>query len=197
MIFVKFCQQDPLQLSKWAQELSFVNEDSDAQYSFKDFLAPLMNRTDSFPLDRSTTLAIIGGSTRSYLQTLLHCFSRSKSKRRPLAVRKKNVVHDSHSEDDSHFEEEYLVDNNRATLQDFDIYRPHLLYLNKQLQDWRPQGFWDFFIAAYNDRLTWFSAVVALIFGLLGVLSVVSSVIQGVTSAMSVKLAMEAQQTQS
>jgi len=74
-------------------------------------------------------------------------------------------------------------------LQDFDIYAPHLVYLRKQMLDWKPQGFWDFFIRGYSDRLSWFTAMVGLAFGLLGVVGVTATLIQGIVTSMALKAA--------
>ena len=79
-----------------------------------------------------------------------------------------------------------------ALLQDFEIYGPQLLYLRSRMQEWKPQGFQDLFIVGYNDRLLWFTAMGGLIFGVLGLVGVTAALIQGITAAIALKVAMEA-----
>lgn len=82
---------------------------------------------------------------------------------------------------------QYLVDPERAILGDFDIYQSHLVYLKKQMNEWKPERFFDFFIAAYNDRLAWFTAMVGLMFGILGVIGVMSAILQAIVAAIALR----------
>jgi hypothetical protein len=63
-------------------------------------------------------------------------------------------------------------------LRDFPAYRFHLAYLQQSMQQWKPRSFSELFSPGYFDRLSWFTAVFGLVFGLIGLLSLVTSVIQ-------------------
>jgi hypothetical protein len=63
-------------------------------------------------------------------------------------------------------------------LRDYQLYRPHLAYIQKNMKEWRPRRFSELFTPGYFDRLTWFTAVFGLVFGLLGALSLVTSIVQ-------------------
>lgn len=168
MIFIKMCRQDPLELSRLIKPSSYFSYESDKHADFKNFLVPLRNRNDYFPLDRPTIINIINSSSTARVQySILGLFKSSSRSSTPL------------------------VDQDRAILQDFEIYAPQLLYLRNQMQAWRPQGFRDFFIVAYNDRLSWFTAMVGLMFGVLGLVGVVSSLLQGVVATIALAVAYE------
>jgi hypothetical protein len=66
----------------------------------------------------------------------------------------------------------------KAHLREFDLYRPHLAYLHQQMLGWKPKSFSELFIPGYSDRLGWYTAIFAIVFGVLGLLSVVTSIVQ-------------------
>jgi hypothetical protein len=63
-------------------------------------------------------------------------------------------------------------------LRDYPAYRFHLAYLQERMQQWKPKRFSELFTAGYFDRLAWFTAVFGLVFGVIGALSLVTSIIQ-------------------
>jgi len=65
-----------------------------------------------------------------------------------------------------------------AHLREFPLYRPHLAYLHQQMLGWKPRSFSELFIPGYSDRLGWYTAIFAIVFGVLGLLSVVTSIVQ-------------------
>ena len=65
-----------------------------------------------------------------------------------------------------------------AHLREFHLYRPHLAYLHQQMLGWKPRSFSELFIPGYSDRLGWYTAIFAIVFGVLGLLSVVTSIVQ-------------------
>ena len=63
-------------------------------------------------------------------------------------------------------------------LRDYRVFRPHLAYLRERMKAWKPRTFQELFIPGYYDRLTWFTAIFGLVFGIIGTLSLVASVVQ-------------------
>ena len=63
-------------------------------------------------------------------------------------------------------------------LRDFPGYGPHLAYLQEKMQSWKPKTFSELLIPGYFDRLTWFTAAFGLFLGLIGVMSLLTSIIQ-------------------
>lgn len=61
---------------------------------------------------------------------------------------------------------------------EFPIYGRHLLHLSKQMQEWKPRSLGDLLIAAYRDRLAWFTAVFGLVFGFLGLFALFMGILQ-------------------
>jgi hypothetical protein len=59
--------------------------------------------------------------------------------------------------------------------------------LQEQMRTWRPRRFSELFIPGYYDRLTWFTAIFGLVFGVIATLSLVTSVIQVVFAVMAWK----------
>ena len=65
-----------------------------------------------------------------------------------------------------------------TNLREFKYYRPHLAYLHQQMLSWKPRTFTELFIPGYSDRLGWYTAIFGISFGILGILSVFTSIIQ-------------------
>jgi hypothetical protein len=63
-------------------------------------------------------------------------------------------------------------------LGDFPAFRFHLAYIQERMQQWKPRKFSELFIPGYFDRLSWFTAVFGLVFGVIGALSLVTSILQ-------------------
>jgi hypothetical protein len=63
-------------------------------------------------------------------------------------------------------------------LRDFPAFRFHLAYLQERMQQWKPRKFYELFTPGYFDRLSWFTAVFGLVFGVIGALSLVTSILQ-------------------
>ena len=63
-------------------------------------------------------------------------------------------------------------------LRNFPEYRCHLAYLQEQMHNWKPRRFSELFSPGYFDRLAWFTAVFGLVFGVIGVMSLVTSIVQ-------------------
>jgi hypothetical protein len=72
-------------------------------------------------------------------------------------------------------------------LKEFHYYRPRLAYLQEQMKAWRPRKFSELFIPGYYDRLTWFTAIFGLVFGIIATLSLVTSIIQVVFAVLAWK----------
>jgi len=70
------------------------------------------------------------------------------------------------------------IPERQAHLREFRLYRPHLAYLHQQMMGWKPRTFSELFIPGYADRLGWYTAIFAIVFGVLGLLSVVTSIVQ-------------------
>jgi hypothetical protein len=56
-------------------------------------------------------------------------------------------------------------------LGDFPAFRFHLAHIQERMQQWKPRKFSELFIPGYFDRLSWFTAVFGLVFGVIGALS--------------------------
>ena len=72
-------------------------------------------------------------------------------------------------------------------LREFNYYRARLAYLQEQMRTWRPRRFSELFIPGYYDRLTWFTAIFGLVFGVIATLSLATSVIQVVFAVLAWK----------
>jgi hypothetical protein len=72
-------------------------------------------------------------------------------------------------------------------LKEFHYYRTRLAYLQEQMKAWRPRKFSELFIPGYYDRLTWFTAIFGLVFGIIATLSLVTSIIQVVFAVLAWK----------
>jgi hypothetical protein len=46
------------------------------------------------------------------------------------------------------------------------------------MSQWKPQNVRELFCPGYHDRLTWYTVIFGLVFGVLGALNLVTSVIQ-------------------
>jgi hypothetical protein len=66
----------------------------------------------------------------------------------------------------------------KAHLREFNLYRPHLAYLHQQMMSWKPRSLSELFIPGYSDRLAWYTAIFAIVFGVLGLVSVITSIVQ-------------------
>ena len=68
-------------------------------------------------------------------------------------------------------------ESDRTHLQDFQLFRPRLAYIKQRMTEWKPTKLSQLLTPGYFDRLTWFTAVFGVIFGLIGALSLVTSII--------------------
>lgn len=75
----------------------------------------------------------------------------------------------------------------RADLRHFEYYRPHLAFIQQQMLLWKPRKFSELLIPGYGDRLIWFTAVFGLIFGVIGALSLITSIVQMVIAIIALK----------
>jgi hypothetical protein len=75
----------------------------------------------------------------------------------------------------------------KATLEHFRFYTPHLAVLQAQMSDWKPRTFRDLFVPGYKDRFTWFTAFFGLGIGIIGILSLVASIIQIAIAVVALK----------
>lgn len=63
-------------------------------------------------------------------------------------------------------------------LKDYQLFRPHLAHVQTRMKEWRPKSLSELATKGYVDRMGWFTGVFGLAFGLIGVLSLVASIIQ-------------------
>jgi hypothetical protein len=82
------------------------------------------------------------------------------------AVEFRNIFYDS------------LLLGNIPRLEDFQLMRRRLYELQKQMNDWRPQGVRDLFKKGYKDPLTWYGFIFAISFGLIGILGLAVAIVQ-------------------
>jgi len=78
-----------------------------------------------------------------------------------------------------------------AHLREFNVYRPHLAYSHQQMLGWKPRSLSELVIPGYSDRLSWYTATFAIVFGVLGLLSVVTSIVQMGLAIVALKVAQE------
>ena len=67
---------------------------------------------------------------------------------------------------------------NIPRLEDFNLLRPRLHELQREMNEWRPQRFGDLFKRGYKDPLTWYGFWFAVTVGVIGVLSLGVSIAQ-------------------
>jgi hypothetical protein len=82
------------------------------------------------------------------------------------------------------------------TLADFQHFRPQLAFLKNEMDDWKPQRFTDVFISAYRDLFTWYSTMFAVAIGVLGIISVITSILQTEIAYQGLDIAREALELQ-
>jgi hypothetical protein len=70
-----------------------------------------------------------------------------------------------------------IDDSDRTHLQDFELFRSRLAYIKQRMKDWKPSKFSQLLRPGYFDRLTWFTAMFGVLFGLIGAFSLVISII--------------------
>ena len=79
---------------------------------------------------------------------------------------------------------------------DFRFFKERLAFLNKEMRDDQPRGYFEVFRPGYTDRFTWYTQMFALIIAFLGILNVILSVVQtayaGVAYRDSKRLAVQA-----
>jgi hypothetical protein len=82
--------------------------------------------------------------------------------------------------------------DNQPDLGDLPFFGPRLLHLQEQMRLWRPRTIRELFIQGYGDRLIWFSVMFGVIIGIIGILSLVFSVVQTVLTLKSYYASVEA-----
>lgn len=70
-----------------------------------------------------------------------------------------------------------FLNSDRTHLQDFELFRPRLAYIKQRMKDWQPRKFSQLLRPGYFDRLTWFTAMFGVLFGLISAFSLVTSII--------------------
>jgi len=60
----------------------------------------------------------------------------------------------------------------------FDYYAGHFAVVKKQMLEWKPRTFREMFQPAYADRFSWFATWVSITFAGLGVIAIVTSIMQ-------------------
>jgi len=60
----------------------------------------------------------------------------------------------------------------------FEFYRGHFGVLQKQMAEWKPQKISELLQPGYKDRFSWYATWVSIIFAFLGVIAIVTSILQ-------------------
>jgi len=60
----------------------------------------------------------------------------------------------------------------------FDRYCGHFAVLQKQMAEWKPQKIGELLQPGYKDRFSWYATWVSIIFAFLGVIAIVTSILQ-------------------
>ena len=71
---------------------------------------------------------------------------------------------------------------------DFRHYRAQLTSLQKQMENWKPHSAKELMTRGYWDGFTWFSTVFGLVIAALGVIGIVTSIMQTVVAFISLSL---------
>jgi hypothetical protein len=67
-------------------------------------------------------------------------------------------------------------------LQDFPIYGSRLFFIQRRLNDWRPQRVREMLVRPYKDPATFYAFWFATLFGLLSILGLAASILQAYAS---------------
>jgi len=76
------------------------------------------------------------------------------------------------------FWEEGFYVHPSSYLADYQVFRPHLAHVQTRMKEWRPAGLSDLATKGYVDRMGWFTGIFGLAGGIIGVLSLVTSIAQ-------------------
>jgi hypothetical protein len=74
---------------------------------------------------------------------------------------------------------------NIPRLEDFELLRPRLAELQREMNEWRPQNVGQLFKRGYNDPLTWYGFWFAGFVGVIGILALAVSITQTVGQFLS------------
>lgn len=73
----------------------------------------------------------------------------------------------------------------------FNHFRGHFAVLKKQMGEWKPTSVGELFQAGYQDRFSWYVTWITISFGVLGVIAVITSIMQAYWSYKGTALAQE------
>jgi hypothetical protein len=73
----------------------------------------------------------------------------------------------------------------------FQFYGGHLIILQKQMMEWKPQTVKELFRPGYKDRITWYATMLGILVAVLSIVGIITSLISAVTAIISLKLSLE------
>jgi hypothetical protein len=71
-------------------------------------------------------------------------------------------------------------------LEDFPFYQHRLSLIQQKMEDWRPQRVFELWTRGYRDPLTYYTFITGMFFGILGILGLVSGILQAYYSGLAV-----------
>jgi len=77
-------------------------------------------------------------------------------------------------------------------LRNFQQYRGHFALLHQQMLNWKPEKRSDLFQPGYKDRFLWYSTIFGGVIALLGLVSIITSIISAATGIVQMNAALEA-----
>lgn len=78
----------------------------------------------------------------------------------------------------------------------FRLYSPRLLFLQHQMLQWKPRRFRDLLRPGYKDRFMWYATVVGIVIAALGIVSVITGIVQTIVAFKTYDAVLEAIQLQ-
>jgi hypothetical protein len=73
-------------------------------------------------------------------------------------------------------------------LQHFEYYQGHFAVLQGEMERWRPRTFRELLQPGYNDRFTWYATMFSIVIAAIGIIGIVTSIIQTVVAFNAFKL---------
>jgi hypothetical protein len=74
----------------------------------------------------------------------------------------------------------------------FQLYRGHFALIDRQMHNWKPEKKSDLLQPGYKDRFTWYTTIFALGIGMLGIVSIITSIISAATGIVQMNASLAA-----